>query len=497
MNRACATLLATAAVFVTCGRAATTTSGPSPNPASLSFTYQVNTTPLPPVAKVTISLPSTAVASTVIYASICTQAATTAGNCPASWLSVTPAFGHSPLALSVQVNPSGMAPGSYTATIYFWTSPDVGSNSVPVTLSITNPPSTLVVNPYPANLANFTPASGTTPDTLSFTYTTGSAWVPLQSQLNVATNGGIIPFSATVANASGGSGSGSGSSAVWLRINPVGSTNAPSLTTSGVANSGSSVGFYVSLDQPSVQALLPGSYGGTVTFAANTAANGSHVVAVNLVISAGAPAVGSLFPTSVVMAPSVDPVVTINGTNFFSTSVASVGVYGGPDPTGLQCTQTGTPTAMTSQQLLSQTVLQASIPKANALVASQNQLCICVTNPAPPSNPGQAPACAPLTPDYTFHVISSSSMAVTSVVNAASYLQSAKQVTPPDPVSTGQTSISPGEIISIFGQNLGPATPVPAIPGPSPDFFLRGISRFNCYVYAGVFGVPGERRRFG
>jgi uncharacterized protein (TIGR03437 family) len=217
-----------------------------------------------------------------------------------------------------------------------------------------------------------------------------------------------------------------------------------------------------------VQALLPGSYGGTVTFAANTAANGNHTVAVNLVISAGAPVIASLFPTSVVMAPTVDPVVTINGANFFSTSVASVGLYGGPDPTGLQCTQSGTPTAMTSQQLLSQTVVQASIPKGNALLASQNQLCVCVTNPAPPSNPGQAPACAPLTPDYTFHVISSSTMAVTSVVNAASYLQTAKQVTAPDPVSAGQTSVSPGEIVSIFGQNLGPSTPVPAIPGPTP-----------------------------
>jgi len=46
---------------------------------------------------------------------------------------------------------------------------DIGSLSVAVSLAIFNPPSTLVVNPGPG-VTNFTPASGTTPDTLSFTY---------------------------------------------------------------------------------------------------------------------------------------------------------------------------------------------------------------------------------------------------------------------------------------------------------------------------------------
>jgi uncharacterized protein (TIGR03437 family) len=43
------------------------------------------------------------------------------------------------------------------------------------------------------------------------------------------------------------------------------------------------------------------------------------------------------------------------------------------------------------------------------------------------------------------------------VTNAASYLLRSTQVgTDTDPVSSGQTAVSPGEIISIFGQNLGP-----------------------------------------
>jgi uncharacterized protein (TIGR03437 family) len=48
-------------------------------------------------------------------------------------------------------------------------------------------------------------------------------------------------------------------------------------------------------------------------------------------------------------------------------------------------------------------------------------------------------------------------MAITAVTNAASYLLRATQVgTNPDPIANGQTAVSPGEIISVFGQNLGP-----------------------------------------
>ena len=48
-------------------------------------------------------------------------------------------------------------------------------------------------------------------------------------------------------------------------------------------------------------------------------------------------------------------------------------------------------------------------------------------------------------------------MAVSSVLNAASYQQSAKQIgTDSDAVAVGQTSIAPGEIVSIFDQKTGP-----------------------------------------
>ena len=119
--------------------------------------------------------------------------------------------------------------------------------------------------------------------------------------------------------------------------------------------------------------------------------------------------------------------------------------------------------------------MAATINNAQTLFANAGSWCICVTNPAPPNAPGQAPACTPTANppaqpiDYTFTVISNAQIAVTSVLNAGSYQQTAKQVgTNPDPVVPGQTSIAPGEIVSIFGRNLGPVTPLPATPGATP-----------------------------
>jgi hypothetical protein len=113
--------------------------------------------------------------------------------------------------------------------------------------------------------------------------------------------------------------------------------------------------------------------------------------------------------------------------------------------------------------------MAATINNAKTQLTTPGAWCICVTNPAPANAPEQPP-CTPTAPvDYTFSVVSNTQVAITSALNAASYLHTAKQIgTNPDPVSSGQTSISPGEIISIFGQNLGSAVALPAIPVAAP-----------------------------
>lgn len=396
-------------------------------PTSLSFSYQVNSTTFPAAGKVTVTLPATAGSSTTMTV----QTAST----PQGWLAVTPSSGHSPLALTVNVNPTGLSPGNYIGTITVTIPAGSSPAVISVNLLISNPPSTLLVSSPSSNWT-------ASPPTFTFSYTTGSGVpLPASAEVDVASSGDIIPFNVTAAVASAKA-SGSSTAGVWLSINQA--NQLPTAQTSGVALSGSYVPITVTLDQSSLDTLDPGSYGGSIVVAANSAANGSITISVNLVVSAGAPVLNSIFPASVIAAPVVNPLITIYGDNFFSTSVVSL--QQGTNP----------PITLTST-LLSRQVLTATV--AAALLASPTVWTLSVTNPAPPNNPSQAPV------STLFTVTSASQPAITAIVNAASYLPTAVQTgTNPNPVPLNATSISPREIISIFGQNLGPATVTTATP---------------------------------
>ncbi|HEY9140781.1 MAG TPA: hypothetical protein VIN93_07805 [Bryobacteraceae bacterium] len=435
-------ILGWALAALVAGRAwAASSTGITVSPASVSFSYQVGSATLPASSKVTVTLPTGTASGTVVQAQ--------ASSAPA-WLVVTPASGYSPLALTVTANPTGLAPGSYPGSIAISTLPASLSLTIPVTLMVSNPPSSLVVI---SPSANYTPATSTSNGTLTFAYTTGAPWpafpatsAATSSEIDVASNGGTIPFTVTVAAATG---TGAANAPVWVRVGPLGST--PSgVTTSGVALSGSYVPITVLLDQTTVQALLPGSYGATITIAPTTSGSSPFTISVNLVVSAGPPSLTSIYPVVIVQNPVVDPLITINGQNFFATSVVTIEQQVG-GACALNGAPVGTPTQLTAT-LLSQQVLEATIPHASALLQNPATLCVFVTNPAPPNNPAQAPG-----GPATFTVLSSTAMAITAVTNAASYLLRSTQVgTDADPVATGQTAVSPGEIVSIFGRNLGP-----------------------------------------
>ena len=320
MNRSCVTVtIIAAAMLISRWGVAATATGPSATPPSLSFSYQIPIpgipTTLPAAAALKIALPSTASSSTIISSATCQTLP-----CPLSWLTITPGSALATQTLTVNVNPTNLPPGSYPGTIYITTSPDVGSLTVPVTFSVTNPPSNLVVSPG-STTANFTPANGATSDTLSFVYTTGSGWpvahaAGIESELDVATTGDPITFNVTVAGSSG-----TGGKTIFLRVAPPGQT--PGLQTNTLTVSGSAVPILVSIDQTVVQSLLPGGYSNSVTLAATSKANGSHTVAVSLQVTAGSPAITAVYPTSVVQAPLVNPIVTITGVNFFASSVSN------------------------------------------------------------------------------------------------------------------------------------------------------------------------------
>jgi uncharacterized protein (TIGR03437 family) len=455
---------AAAALAVWAALAATPAAAQTPTalPTSLTFSYQVGSTTYPAAGKVTISLAASVAASTPLTVAVASS--------PPGWLAVTPNTGYAPLSLTVIANPTGLTPNNYPATITV----TAGMNSVVlgVTLLVSNPPSILVVTSPSANYAPAAP--GATSATLIYTYTTEdpNGVQPGFSELDVASNGNIIPFNVTTANIKAtGSGSGSsGATPVWLRVYQSGQL--PSLETSGVALSGNEVPIYVALDPATVSGLNPGSYGGTVTIAANSAVNGSATIAVNLVISAGAPQLNAnlaIFPSSVIAGPTVNPVITIYGYNFFATSVVTL--QQGVNP----------PITLTST-LLSAEVLQATVNAA--YLAAPGVWTLAVTNPAPPDNPGQLPATT------TFTVTPANSPAVTAVVNAASYLATATQTgTLPDPVAPGLTSVAPREIVSIFGQNLGPATAMTATPSGTPATYLPELDGIQVSFQIGL-GPP-------
>src|ERR1035438_9166172 len=81
---------------------------PTASVASFSFTYQVGSTTLPAAGKLTATLPKSTPTGYTVTA--------TAVSVPMGWLTVTPASGASPLALTVTVNPTGLSPQSYSGT---------------------------------------------------------------------------------------------------------------------------------------------------------------------------------------------------------------------------------------------------------------------------------------------------------------------------------------------------------------------------------------------
>jgi uncharacterized protein (TIGR03437 family) len=274
--------------------------------------------------------------------------------------------------------------------------------------------------------------------------------------VNVVSSGDIIPFNVTAAASASKS---STSKASWIEVAQQGAT--PGTQTSGVALSGSSVGIYVSLDPTTVATLEPGAYTGAITIAANNTANGTIPIDVSLVVSAGGPVLYSIYPNTVVATPVVDPIITIYGENFFSTSVVTLQRIGA----------TGPATQITST-LLSRQVMQTTIPAS--MLASVGDWALSVANPAPPNNPGQAAVSKP------FFVVSATTPVISSVVNAGSYLPSSTQSgSGGNPVTSGNSSVAPGEIISIFGQNLGPNTVTTASPSGTPSlypFSIPGVS---------------------
>ncbi|MCX6626069.1 MAG: hypothetical protein NTW28_00370 [Candidatus Solibacter sp.] len=430
MTRRCMKTTVLAALLLVCARPARAQTGPSVKPGSLSFVYQLNSATLPASVKLAVTLPA-AIATLPIKITV-----------DRDWLIVTPGQGYTPLSCTASVNVYGLTPGTYPATITVDTTPTRGAVSVPVVLSISNPPASLLLN---SSSPFFTPATSLASAAMSFAFTTGGAATsPSQIQVDVSSSGDSIPFDVTAT-------SGTGATAGWLRVSLSPTIPpAPVLHTSASVLLGGAVFVYVTVDPTLVAVLDVGSYAGQISIVDSNNSKDAKTVLVNLVITAGQPSLRStvlpnppnpISPFSLIANPKTDPVITIYGDNFFLTSVVTIR----DDATVLSL-------AVKSQTLLSRQVLQVTIPKTYFVSAA---------GPYPWSwtlyvtNPDQTPVSA------TLLVTDPNIPGVSAVFNAASFLQAAKQTgTNADPVATSgvpSTVVCPREIISIFGQNLGPA----------------------------------------
>src|SRR5579871_142734 len=167
-------------------------SGPTANVSTITFTYTAGSTTAP---KTTNTNPFTVTLPTAM--STQTMVVTVASN-PQGWLSVTPASGKSPLALTVSVNPTTLDPGNHSGTITIDTVAGSGNPAVVlVTIAIANATPTLKVT---------VPSSPVGSLALAYTYVTGTAQ-PAPLEVDVASTGDVIPFSVTAANAASTGGS--------------------------------------------------------------------------------------------------------------------------------------------------------------------------------------------------------------------------------------------------------------------------------------------------
>jgi uncharacterized protein (TIGR03437 family) len=185
--------------------------------------------------------------------------------------------------------------------------------------------------------------------------------------------------------------------------------------TNGVLLPGSQATLTVTVDPTG---LIPQTapYTGKITILAPgaTTASKSQTVTVTLTVSSMMPTIASIWPSSIPLNAQATT-LTIRGSNFYAASVASV---------------TGIATPLVTN-VLGSDVLTAVIPATMLNMAGT--LNVVVSNPAPGGISSAVPVAVGASPS------------IQAVVNAAS-------------MQVG--SVSLGELITLFGNNIGPTTPV-------------------------------------
>jgi hypothetical protein len=300
---------------------AVTTPPPPPTPTltamPTSLTFTVNGAE-PPTQTVSVTSGGSPIAVT-------TSATTTPS---ASWLTVIPPGGNTPVTATVGIVATGLAAGTYNGSVSFAAAGASNSPlSVPVTLTVTTPIPT--AGPPALNLSS----TG-----LNFTATVGGTATP-QNVMVTTSDGSAVSFSATPATTSGGS---------WLSVGAL--TNTPDSAQ-------------ISVTLPS--GMTAGTYHGTVAFTSSAVSNSPVTLPVTLTVNSSTPPPpttgGETFSLVVVDRQSggtdwmlldgtgsISSSGTLTGSGFFTRFRSMSGREGSGSTTAIVSSGTWKPTSMTS-----------------------------------------------------------------------------------------------------------------------------------------------------
>ncbi len=319
-----------------------------------------------------------------------------------------------PSAVNVTVT-SSAAGATYTATIAptgstttaLWLTATPDSGTLPARVSLRLNPTGLDAGTYTASVT-FTPAAAVPPGTAGVTNVTLVVTEPpptlTASPSSLTFVNPPAPAAQTVqltTSAGPISFVASAGASSWLSISPA----------SGVVLPAAPVTLTVSVNAAEIGAQVA-PYSGRITLTETGSSTKTQMIPVTFTNSYQVPTVTGLWPpTGKAGAPATT--ITIFGTNFGQASVASI---------------QGPPVVPLATTFISSTVLYAVIPAAQ--MAAGATLTIYVSNPAPGGN-------SVTTQNFTF------TPTVDEAVNSASYLPGG----------------APGELVTLFGENIGPTTP--------------------------------------
>jgi len=322
--------------------------------------------------------------------------------------------GATTLPATQNVNVTSSAPGAtYTTTITptgstpaaLWLTATPDSGTLPAKVALRVNPTGLGVGTYTASVA-FTPAAAVPPGTAGLTNvklvvtTPPPTLTPSPSSLTFSAPPNPVAQIVQLTTSAGPiSFTASAGTAAWLSVVP----------TSGVVLPGGPVTLTVTVNGAALGAQVT-AYTGKITLTETGSATKTQTIPVTFTNSYQGPTVSALWPPTG-KAGSPATTITVFGTNFGAASIAKI---------------QGPPVVALTTSFISSKILYAVIPLAQ--MAAGNTLIIYVTNPAPAGD-------SLTNQNFTF------TPTVDEAVNSASYL----------------TGGAPGELITLFGDNIGPA----------------------------------------